>query len=94
MPMTELVLDKSFLDGASHQLVSEACVAHRALCTESLFFGLMTIKPESQDRCFAKLPDRPHSLVLIPNVGLKERTCSAQNFATERTSPKAKFSKP
>jgi hypothetical protein len=67
--MTELVLDKSFLDGASHQLVSEACVAHRALCTESLFFELMTTKPESQVRCFAKLPDRPHSFVLIPNVG-------------------------
>lgn len=67
--MTELVLDKSFLDGASHQLVSEACMAHKALCIESLFFELMTTKPESQIRCFAKLPDRPHSFALIPNVG-------------------------
>jgi hypothetical protein len=67
--MAELVLDKSFLDGASRNRVSETCVAHNALCTESLFFELMTTKPESQVRCFAKLPDRPGSFALIPNVG-------------------------
>jgi hypothetical protein len=65
----ELVFDKSFLDGASRQLVSEACATHKALCTESLFFELMTTRPGSQVRCFAKLPDRPRSFALIPNVG-------------------------
>lgn len=39
------------------------------MCSETLFYELMTASPESQVRCFSKLPSRPGSFVLLPNVG-------------------------
>lgn len=67
--MAELVFDKSFLDGAPQHLVSDACAEHNVLCSESLFFELMTTDSKSQVRCFSKLPHRSNSFALIPNVG-------------------------
>lgn len=67
--MTELVLDKSFLDGAPSSVVSDVFSAHRVLCTESLFYELITTTRSSQIRCFSKFPDRPNAFALIPNIG-------------------------
>lgn len=67
--MRDIVIDKSFLDGASTEQVRSLFVSHRALVIETLFFELITTDPCSQARCFSKLPDQPGSYSLIPNVG-------------------------
>lgn len=67
--MYEIVVDKSFLDGAPTAQVLDVFTSHKALIIESLFFELMTTDAKSQVRCFSKVPDRPASFALIPNVG-------------------------
>lgn len=64
-----VVLDKSYLDGASTQAVRALCDDHDVLVSDELFFELMTTCPESQQRCFSKLPDKTNPVLLIPNVG-------------------------
>lgn len=69
-PLTNtVVLDKSYLDGASTQAVRALCDNHCVLVSDELFFELMTTRPESQQRCFSKLPDKTNPVSLIPNVG-------------------------
>lgn len=63
------MLDKSFLDGASAQAVRAICDDHDVLMSDELFYELITTRPESLKRCFAKLPERTNPVALIPNVG-------------------------
>ena len=65
----DIVIDKSFLDGAPTVQVHSLCKEARVLFSESLFFELMTTSNESQKRCFSKLPVMPNPVKLIPNVG-------------------------
>jgi hypothetical protein len=65
----EIVIDKSWLDGASTQAVRELCGARVVLFSEELFFELMTTSARSQKRCFSKLPEGPDPIVLLPNAG-------------------------
>lgn len=67
--MREIVVDKSFLDGAPGTQVLDVFTNHKALIIESLFFELMTTGAKSQVRCFSKVPDQPASFSLIPNIG-------------------------
>ncbi len=64
-----VVLDKSYLDGASTQAVHALCSGHDVLVSDELFFELMTTCPQSQQRCFSKLPEKTNPVSLIPNVG-------------------------
>lgn len=64
-----IVLDKSYLDGASTQAVHALCNDHDVLVSDELFFELMTTCPKSQQRCFSKLPEKNNPISLIPNVG-------------------------
>jgi len=64
-----IVLDKSYLDGASTPSVRALCDEHIVLMSDELFFELMTTRPESQQRCFSKLPDKTNPVLLMPNVG-------------------------
>lgn len=64
-----IVIDKSFLDGASTDKVKQLCEENIVLFSESLFFELMTTSEHSQKRCFSKLPVGPNPVKLIPNVG-------------------------
>lgn len=64
-----LLLDKSYLDGAPSASIATLCQDHAVLCSETLFYELMTTRPESQVRCFSKLPSRAGSFSLLPNVG-------------------------
>ncbi len=68
--MVEIVLDKSYLDGAPTAEVRAACERYVALMPQELFFEMMTTRPKSQRRCFAKLPDRNAPLALLPPVGV------------------------
>lgn len=65
----EIVVDKSFLDGAPGVQVRQLFSTHKALVIESLFFELMTTDAKSRVRCFSKLPEAPSSFALIPNIG-------------------------
>ena len=76
-----LVLDKSYLDGAPTASVRELCAQQNVLCCETLFYELMTTNPQSQIRCFSKLPEEPGSFALLPNVGTLLR------FEMERKAP-------
>jgi hypothetical protein len=67
--MGELVLDKSYLDGASEAEVADVCDRYTALMPQELFFEMMTTRSKSQRRCFSKLPDRDSPVALIPPVG-------------------------
>ena len=64
-----IVIDKSFLDGASTNKVRRLCEENTVLFSESLFFELMTTSEKSQKRCFSKLPEGANPVKLIPNVG-------------------------
>lgn len=64
-----VILDKSFLDGASTQSVRNLCNDFDVLLSEELFFELITTRPESQKRCFSKFPDQTNPVLLVPNVG-------------------------
>ncbi|MCC6302595.1 MAG: hypothetical protein IT489_07330 [Gammaproteobacteria bacterium] len=64
-----VILDKSFLDGASTEAVRALCEDYVVLVSDELFFELITTRPESQQRCFSKLPDKTNPVYLIPNVG-------------------------
>lgn len=65
----EIILDKSYLDGAPTASVRSLCEHFHVLMSDELFFELLTTEVPSQKRCFAKLPERENPLVLIPNVG-------------------------
>jgi len=64
-----IVLDKSYLDGASTQAVRTLCERYMVLVSDELFYELLTTRRESQTRCFSKLPNTPNPVTLIPNVG-------------------------
>lgn len=67
--MRELVVDKSFLDGAPGTQVRDVFACYNAIIIETLFYELMTTGVKSQVRCFSKMPECPSSFALIPNVG-------------------------
>jgi hypothetical protein len=63
-----LILDKSFLDAASATSVQELCTKFRVMCSETLFFELLTTRRESQIRCFSKFPTEPGMIALLPDL--------------------------
>lgn len=69
--MAEIVLDKSYLDGASSSAIAALCDTYQVLFPEQLLFELLTTRLESQRRCFGKFPDQDqvNAVALIPNVG-------------------------
>lgn len=68
--MTEVVLDKSYLDGAGTAEVRDLCDRYTVVMPQEIFFEMLTTSPKSQQRCFAKLPDRDSPVVLLPPAGL------------------------
>lgn len=63
-----LILDKSYLDGASTAEVRQLFADFRVMCSETLFFELMTTRADSQTRCFSKLPTNPGAIALLPDL--------------------------
>lgn len=64
-----LVLDKSYLDGAPTAAIRTLCATQTVLCSETLFYELITTNLRSQVRCFSKFPEEAGSFALLPNVG-------------------------
>jgi hypothetical protein len=65
----DIVIDKSYLEGAQTEEVLRLCQENKVLMPESLFYELLTTTPKKRVNCFRKLPDKKDPVVLIPNVG-------------------------
>lgn len=66
----QIVIDKSFLQGASADTVRRLCGEHTVLFIETLLYELLTTESEAvRTTCFAKLRGSDTSTVLIPRVG-------------------------
>lgn len=64
-----IVVDKSYLRGATRDEVRSLFQRVKALMPEDLFFELLTGDLETRTKCFRKLPKRHNPLELLPNVG-------------------------
>lgn len=67
--MSEVVIDKSFLDGVGAARIQQLCASHACFFTETLFYEVMTTTAESRLRCFSKLPDKTNPIFLLPRSG-------------------------
>lgn len=73
--MTELVdtpvviLDKSYLYGASQSQIRELCGANRVMWTPGLMYELLKEKEPDRSRCFQKLPPGQTPVTLIDRLG-------------------------
>ncbi len=65
----EIVIDKSYLHGASTETVRRLCEEHNVLFTEALFYELLTTEASERDACFAKFPEKENPVTLIPRAG-------------------------
>ena len=65
----ELIIDKSFLDGASPEEMSELCRDYFVIMPYELFFELMTTRDESRRRCFNNLGDSANPVALLAEIG-------------------------
>lgn len=67
--MAHIVLDKSYLQGASPDKIISLCDEHTVMMPDVLFYELTTTKEDSMRDCFNKFPDRDNPVELIPNIG-------------------------
>lgn len=67
--VVEIVIDKSYLQGAPSETIRKLCEEHTVVFTETLFYELLSTEEIIRDRCFAKLPASDNPVVLIPCLG-------------------------
>ena len=67
--MAHIVLDKSYLQGASPDKIISLCDEHTVMMPDVLFYELTTTKEDSMRDCFNKFPNRDNPVELIPNIG-------------------------
>lgn len=65
----ELILDKSFLDAASHDEIAEIWENYFVIMPDVLFYELITTREDSCRRCFNKIPDTVNPIALLPGIG-------------------------
>ncbi|MFQ5853771.1 MAG: hypothetical protein ACE5JU_24695 [Candidatus Binatia bacterium] len=66
----QVVIDKSYLQGASADKLRNLCAEHTVLFIETLLYELLTTEEEAVRRaCFAKFPELNDNVVLIPRTG-------------------------
>lgn len=71
--MSNIVVDKSFLQGASSAHIKDLAENHRILMSDALFYELLTTRPEARIRCFSKFPEVQNPVDLINHVGVLMR---------------------
>jgi hypothetical protein len=64
-----LVLDKSYLRGASTELVRTLCSKYTVIMPDVLFYELLTAPDWERTMCFRKIPDAENPLTLVPSIG-------------------------
>jgi len=65
----EIVLDKSYLQGASPGAIHNLCATFRVIMPGALLFELLTGDPVEGARCFAKLPPVMNPVEIVEHVG-------------------------
>lgn len=65
----EVVIDKSYLQGAAGDVVRRLCDEHTVIFTETLLYELLTGPQLERDACFAKFPERDNPVEVIPRPG-------------------------
>ncbi|HEX6901263.1 MAG TPA: hypothetical protein VF789_16180 [Thermoanaerobaculia bacterium] len=65
----EIVLDKSYLQGASAGSIHSLCATFRVIMPGALFFELLTGDPVERARCFAKFPQVMNPVEIVEHVG-------------------------
>lgn len=65
----QIVIDKSYLQGASTETVRSLCEENNVLFIEALFFELLTTDESARKACFAKFPEKENPVTLIPRAG-------------------------
>jgi hypothetical protein len=78
-----LVLDKSYLQGSSKNVIHQMCSQHQLIMPEVLFLEILTTRSENMVKCFNKFPQIENPVALVPNVGsliryeiVKDSPCS------------------
>ncbi len=65
----QIVIDKSYLQGASTDTVHRLCDEHTVLFIETLLYELLTTAESARNACFAKFPPMDSPVTLIPRAG-------------------------
>jgi hypothetical protein len=65
----EIVLDKSYLRGASSGSIHNLCSVFRVIMPGALFFELLTGDSVERAKCFAKLPPVMNPVEIVEHVG-------------------------
>lgn len=92
MTKPEVVLDKSYLQGAPAPEIRRLCDDYHVIMPGALFFELMTSSdPQAATTCFAKIPARENPLILIDSVGAVMR---AESQRGKQASPLAEVAPP
>lgn len=78
--MTQVVLDKSFLERKGPLEVAKLCERAIVVMTESLFYELITTNKDSLKRCFKNLPNSHNPVMLV-------ELCRLLRFEIEKKHP-------
>lgn len=65
----EIIIDKSYLEGAPSEEVRRLCEENTVLFTQTLLYEMLTTDEPSRRKCFAKLPQRDNPVLLMPCMG-------------------------
>ena len=68
MRQPDVVIDKSFLQGASRDQLRSLFERHRVLMTEKLFYELLTTCPAVRARCFKRIFQIGTPMIPVQNV--------------------------
>ncbi len=64
-----IVLDKSFLQGASAAAIQKLASSHRLVISWALFYELLTCDTRGRRGCFSKLPKTENPVELVESIG-------------------------
>ena len=65
----QIVIDKSYLQGVSSEIVHRLCEEHTVLFLETLLYELLTATESERNLCFGKFPETDNPVMLIPRPG-------------------------
>ena len=70
---TDIVIDKSFLHGASKDSLQSLFQNHRILMTFVNFYELLTTDVSKRAKCFKRLPKGENPVALVESIDLIRR---------------------
>jgi hypothetical protein len=65
----EIVIDKSYLQGACPDKIRGLCAEHTVLFIETLLYELLTTEAAVQRRCFDRLSEENDNVIVVPCTG-------------------------